>query len=529
MRSRLTATRAVVDIEGLASASVHQHLHKLGLGCYQALVLVAIGLSTMAEHIEMGAVAPINAGLVTELGLSDNVRDMLPGVCFSGAAIGLMLAGPLSGLFGRKGVLVLSLIAVVTNMLVTSVLSKATSASVVVVVRFTSGVAGALQVPAGHALAVESCDGGIRARLMFGIVFFGSFGYLVEAVGMKAYMPKFGADQTDDWRGFCRFISAFSALSLPFVGCLVESPCFLAVRGDTTGCVQALNHMAAMNGKPTIPIATLHVPDPYVGPTTLQRLRTCMPTSIMRELGARWRLLFLMSLVEGGKTFFVSGFSYLLKDLLQRVHSDGTMMTPATLNILVSFAPFLGLAAGERLLWLGVRSLIVSCAVLAAACLTQLVQEGVRSDASSLVFLVFAIKITWSPLNACISLMKLEAFATEIRVTAFAIISTNAKLFGIISPTVVELLKTDSSAEGWSSRSLSMYLYCLMASISMSGILAVLIPGTCGDGKPLEDFVDNGVTKLLSEKGEDYGAAHDIWGISDNESQISQERSEEHQ
>jgi len=516
----------VIDIEGLASASVHQHLDHLGLGCYQGLVLVAIGLSTMAETIEMGAVSPINAGLVTELGLSDGVRDMLPGTCFAGAALGLMLAGPLSGIVGRKGVLVLSLIAVTTNMLMTSLLSTTTSVSLILLLRFTSGVAGALQIPAGHALAVESCDGATRGRLLFGIVFFSSFGYLVEAMGMKAYMPKFGDGQSDDWRGFCCFISSFSALALPLVMFLVESPCFLAVRGDTTKCVTALNYIAALNGKPTIPIDNLHVPEPFMKPTMLPQLSTCMPKALLAELGTHWRVLLLLSLVEGGKTFFISGTSYLLKDLFQLVKAGS--MSPATLNIVVSFAPFVGLAIGERLLWLGVRSLIVICACAGAVSLSLVAQAEVRSDASLLVCLIFAIKVTWSPLNACISLMKLEAFATEVRVTAFAIISTSAKLLCIAAPTIVELLKADNTAKGWDSISLSMYIYCLAASIAMAGVLAVLIPGTCGDGKPLEDFVEKDFVKLLSGKGDDYGAAHDIWATSDNESQnSSQERSEE--
>jgi len=89
-----------------------------------------------------------------------------------------------------------------------------------------SGVAGAIQVPAGCVLAVESCPVAARSRLMFGIQMLGCLGYLLDAIFVRVLMPHFGEEPSDRWRAFCLVIGGVALAVLPLAAMLHESPSF---------------------------------------------------------------------------------------------------------------------------------------------------------------------------------------------------------------------------------------------------------------------------------------------------------------
>merc|ERR1711976_729102 len=83
--------------------------------------------------------------------------------------------------------------------------------------------------------------------------------------------------------------------------------------------------------------------------------------------------------------------------------------------------------------------------------------------------------------------MKVEAFPTEVRVTAFAIISMVAKVLCAMAPTLIEVLKGSEKAASWSAFHLNLYIGLLGVSVLLSGGLATWVPS--GEAKPLKDYV----------------------------------------
>merc|ERR1712060_249187 len=95
------------------------------------------------------------------------------------------------------------------------------------------------------------------------------------------------------------------------------------------------------------------------------------------------------------------------------------------------------------------------------------------------------VKLTYGPLVTAISLIKAEAFPTEVRASAFSLISVVAKFACMLAPSLIEEMR----GSGWSTRSLDTYLLFLCGSVLACGIIMIRVPGA--DGNELADYVDD--------------------------------------
>mmetsp|Transcript_98100 Transcript_98100/g.316353 ORF Transcript_98100/g.316353 Transcript_98100/m.316353 type:complete len:313 (-) Transcript_98100:127-1065(-) len=290
---------------------------------------------------------------------------------------------------------------------------------------------------------------------------------------------------------------------------LHESPSFLAVKGDAAGCAAVLESIARINGKPPMqvsvqaPLAPQETP-PYKGLLDV--------TSVFgAAVASHWRLLLLLSVIDSGRAFFISGSSYLWKDLFSLARNH--MVSPAMLNIIASLAPLIGLFISERFLWMGVRRITFLSAMAATISLGLLILHQVRMGSLSLLLCIMATKLMYGPLNTCIALIKAESFPTEIRVSAYSLISVAAKVTCMLAPTIIEVWKDDELAESWSSQGLTSYLVCLMVALMACGVLVMTVPGGSGDGRELSDFFDNKRVQRMSP----YGSCGNIWELAEHQ------------
>merc|ERR1719469_349404 len=118
--------------------------------------------------------------------------------------------------------------------------------------------------------------------------------------------------------------------------------------------------------------------------------------------------------------------------------------------------------------------------------MTGLLFESVRLEPLRMFLGMTVAKLTYGTLGTCVALMKLEAFPTEIRVSAFAIISVAAKLLCALAPTLIEMLKVSEVAESWSSERLTMYIALLLAAVLTTGLMSLFV--RTPDAAPLRDF-----------------------------------------
>jgi len=524
-------TRALLDVGGTATLTAEGRLDEIGSGFYSWVLILCIGGAGMAESMEMGSVAPIHSSLARTFGLSHSERSALPLITFGGSAIGLLLAGPFCDWRGRKEALLLSLVTISAVMFITATLPNDTSPVVVLFLRFLSGMAGAVQAPAGCVLAVESSPAEARSRIVFGICVMGALGYLIEAFAIQHFMPNFGEEPTDHWRAYCYMVGGASLCTMPLMYWLQESPCFLAVNGDAEGCVQALDAIACFNGKPPISPeaaqqlgrarASAPAPAPAPAPArSLQRRgrgRSFVEVAdAMKTATNSWVpfLLILLSLLDSCRAFMVSGSSYLWKDLFMMV--DGQLLSPAWLNVISSIAPIVALLISVQLIWVGVRHLAFLSAMFASLSFAALLSESVRLVAGRLLLCIFLVKSTYGPLGTCVNLIKAESFPTELRASAFAVASVVAKITGSLSPTLVEALKTNETAQSWNLRNLHGYIVALLMSTVIFALLILLVPGQNGEGKSLRDYVKP-VKPSMGTRVASYGTLS-AWVGSDSDS-----------
>jgi len=492
-------------------SDVQAQVDALGFGWYQYLLIFTVGVSSLVESMEMGTVAPLHTALARAFGLSRQQRTLLPTFTYLGAMAGMVVAGPLADLWGRKRALALALVMICIVNCLHAVLPLGTSFGVIVVLRIFTGVAGAIGIPTGISLAVESCPQRERLWMVFAITFLGSLGYLIEAVGVEAFMPHFGEEDTDNWRGLCLFCGIPALASLPFVYFLGESPTLLAINGSYIECLESLGTIARWNGQPP----------PGSRPQSSSRRRSTLWRSltVAETRGTTlWRLaadflpiLVLLVLVDSLRSFFTSGSAYLCKDLFELTRLNDSI-SPTGLNVIASISPLVGLIIGERLSGFGVKTIMFGSSLIAAGSMVALAFPVVRSISLLLLILVLAYKLTYGPMVTCLALMKVESFPTEFRATAFAAICVAGKLLCALGPTLVEALKKDESASSWDPRNLAGYLFSLAGAVFLSGVLALRVPvASCtSEGTPLQDFSECSLenddkSSLNADKGVAYG------------------------
>jgi hypothetical protein len=107
------------------------------------------------------------------------------------------------------------------------------------------------------------------------------------------------------------------------------------------------------------------------------------------------------------------------------------------------------------------------------------------------VSIIVAVKLTYGPISTCVSLIKTEAFPTEIRASAFSFVSVISKIGCALAPTVIEALKGDGTADSWKMSELNDYTCSLAVAVMLTGFGFILIPWHIGDTTPppLEDYV----------------------------------------
>jgi len=471
LRQRRRAARpAAVDRDLLTVSAVTQHVNDIGVGKYQWFVLMGVGASLLAESMDMSAVSSLHAALGRAFMLTEHERAWLTFFTYMGSGFAVLFAGPLTDFLGRKLAVVASVFSIALSFLALALLPEGSNFGILVLLRALSGSAAGVGGMAGPVLAVESCPSEARSRYMFGIQFVASCGYLFGAAIIANIMPGFGEKDTDNWRLFCVILGLAPLMSLPFLYCINESPLFLAVRGNLVGAIEVLRNMAQMNGKPEPP--HVHLPQKRVEEET-RSLMEPFPdrmAKVSNLLARHTLLLVLLSVIDGARSFMTGGSSYLWKDLFHQVGDCGPQ-----LNLLASLAPLVGLALCHfcsDFFKVGSRKIAFACSVLASIGLCLLTQTRVQDRMWPLLTCIMIVKLTYGPLVTVVSLMKAEVFPTEVRATAFSLISVVAKFACMVAPSLLEEMK----GRGWTHPHMMTYLLILSGNSFACGMLSLWVP-----------------------------------------------------
>ena len=160
---------------------------------------VVLSLLTVFGPISMDLYLPVLPALTADLGSATSTAQLTVTACLFGLALGQLVAGPLSDRFGRRGPLLVSVVAYV----VTSVLCAASpTVEALVAARFVQGLAGGVGVVIAQAAGRDLYSGGRLLRY---------YGRLTVLGGLAAVVgPVLGGQlaSVTDWRGIFLFLAA---------------------------------------------------------------------------------------------------------------------------------------------------------------------------------------------------------------------------------------------------------------------------------------------------------------------------------
>ena len=155
-------------------------------------------LLTVFGPISMDLYLPALPALTADLGASTSVAQLTVTACLVGLAAGQLLAGPLSDRFGRRGILLIGIVAYIAT---SALCAVSPTIETLVAARFVQGLAGGVGIVIAQAAGRDVYSGGALIRF---------YGRLTVVGGLAAIIgPLLGGLLTavTDWRGLFAFLA----------------------------------------------------------------------------------------------------------------------------------------------------------------------------------------------------------------------------------------------------------------------------------------------------------------------------------
>ena len=162
-------------------------------------------LLTVFGPISMDVYLPVLPALTIDLGATASAAQLTLTACLIGLAVGQVIAGPLSDRFGRRGPLVIGIIAFVAASVLCAI---SPTIETLVLARLVQGLAGAVGIVIAQAAGRDVYEGGALIRY---------YGRLTVLGGLAAIVgPVIGGQLAlvTDWRGIFLFLAGLGALLL---------------------------------------------------------------------------------------------------------------------------------------------------------------------------------------------------------------------------------------------------------------------------------------------------------------------------
>ncbi|MDP4097394.1 MFS transporter [Paenibacillus sp. P96] len=152
-------------------------------------LLFSAGLSWMFDAMDVGLLSFILADIAQKWQLGTGQMGMITAVNSIGMAVGAMFAGILADRFGRKAVLVWTLL---IFSIATGLSALATGYAVLLALRFVAGIGLGGELPVASTLVSESVPARERGRMVVLLESFWAAGWIVSALVGYFVIPSFG-------------------------------------------------------------------------------------------------------------------------------------------------------------------------------------------------------------------------------------------------------------------------------------------------------------------------------------------------
>lgn len=256
------------------SYSLDDAIEHLGFGRFHVQLVLLAGLATIADTIEIMMVAILAPELKCEWSLSALQTAFIPATMFGANGVGTILWGVLADNFGRKRILIVSLL---VSLVFNVCSSFATSYAAMLVLRMAAslGTAGYYQT---LTIVTETTPLKLRGRCGVALFLFWSLGGVLTALLGLTIAPL-------NWRYFIVISCIPTALFLCLSWFLPESVRFLVTSGKHERATEQLKQIAKINNS-SLPEGTFEMS------TTVNEARGSLRNLFLPE----WRKLSLILL-----------------------------------------------------------------------------------------------------------------------------------------------------------------------------------------------------------------------------------------
>ena len=159
-------------------------------------------LLTVFGPISMDLYLPALPALTADLGAATSVAQLTVTACLIGLAAGQLIAGPLSDRFGRRGILLIGIIAYIAT---SALCAISPTVELLIAARFVQGLAGGVGIVIAQAAGRDIYSGGALIRFYGRLTVVGGFAAIVGPL-LGGLLNSF-----TDWRGLFVFLAVIGA------------------------------------------------------------------------------------------------------------------------------------------------------------------------------------------------------------------------------------------------------------------------------------------------------------------------------
>lgn len=405
---------------------IEEALAGAGTGRFQYRLLGIFGLVWAADAMQVLAVGFTAASLAGGFGMSVPAVLQSGTVFFLGMLVGAALFGRLADRIGRRRVLLLT---VALDAVVGLASAFSPSFAVFAACRFVVGLAVGGILPVDYALMAEFLPAKSRGRWLVALEGFWAVGTV--AIALIAWGLKVG-EVADLWRWVVGLIAlpAFAGFALRLG--IPESPRFLLQQGRVAEAELIVNRVRIANGAAPLANGTLSpelrsdiaargASASLLSPALRQRTLAIMAVWFLVSVAYYGVFLWIPAKLAGQGFGFVRGYDFLV--LLAIVQLPGY-----------------ALAAYGVERW-GRKATLAGFALLSAiGCFLFTLAASPGLIGFSLCLMSFALLGTWGALYAFTP----ELYPTASRATGMGMAGAMARLGGLLAPSAVALVVTDS-------------------------------------------------------------------------------------
>lgn len=405
----------------MTNITVDDVLDRAGAGAYQRRLLAIFGLVWTADAMQVLAVGFTAASIAVTFDLTVPQALQTGTLFFLGMLLGAAGFGRLADRIGRRRVLIVT---VACDALFGTLSVFAPDFTILLVLRFLTGVAVGGTLPVDYAMMAEFLPARNRGRWLVMLEGFWAVGTLIVALVAWAVSL---AGVADGWRYIfaATAIPALLGIGLRFL--VPESPLYLLRLGKMREAKAVLDRILVANGK-----APLVADAPLVSPPS-----TGQPGIFGADLRRRSLLILVVWFLVSVSYYGV--FTWLPPKLAGEgfgfVRGYGFLVFLALAQI-----PGYALAAYGVEKWGRRPTLTGFCLLSALGCLLFVVAGTGALIGASLLIMSFALLGTWGALYAFTP----ELYPTASRATGMGTAGAVARLGGLLAPSLTGLVVEQS-------------------------------------------------------------------------------------